>query len=150
MWLLGVSPGKCRNVVLSCECLAEDLMALVIHVLFQTQRGKKVPLMRPVQMQKTPTLLKLLLKYPMLDFTTWVWQQFIKCLSSCQWPLQHRHSPTVYTFYTHTPLCILKAVCKSSKPAEQDCLHFYNLLTKYLSNLLLQVWGFCLPGFNET
>lgn len=44
-----------------------------------------------------------------------------------------------------------QAVCKSSKPAEQDCLQFNNLfLTKYLSDLLLQVRGFCLPRFNKT
>ena len=53
-----------------------------------------------------------------------------------------------YNPYIFTPPP--KAICTSSKPAEQDCLHSYNLfLTKYLSNLLLQVRGFCLPGFNE-
>lgn len=59
------------------------------------------------------------------------------------------YSPYIFT-HTH-PYATPKAIRQSSKTAEQNCLHFCNLfLIKYLSNLLLQVQGFCLPGFNKT
>lgn len=62
-----VSPGKRRQVVPGHERSAVALMALVDLVLLQTQSGKKPHYQSRDRMQKKPTLLKLLLEYPVLD-----------------------------------------------------------------------------------
>lgn len=69
--------GKCRNVALSYECTillcrgfdGSDNSCAVSD----TRGGKESHYPPRVQTQKKPTLLKLLLKYPMLDFIIWVW-----------------------------------------------------------------------------
>lgn len=125
-------------------------MALIIHLRFQTQGGKE----SHITLEESRHKRKLHSLNSYSGILCWIllfkFDNVLSHASSIY--LQFIYIYTPYSPYIFTPLrTSQKSISKSPKPAKQDCLHFLNLfLTKYSSNLLLQVWGFCLPGFNKT